>query len=251
MGFDAIHASGSVAHRVAGYADAGLLTLTEMADRIADLADAVDIPIVADADTGFGNVPNVIRTIKEYERAGAAAIHLEDQVTPRRPTHQGIYAGTISHQEMVSKIKAALDARTDESMIIIARSEVTDDFKEVLERLAACLDAGADAAWFGGARDDAERQEMRKTLTKPLVGVLPRGSTLTEYQAMGANCAVLPGALQIAAIYAQRQVLEELKQTGTTAGYFARLSDIGPAQEFYNRQGNAELAEMEKRYPSE
>lgn len=85
MGFDAIHASGSVAHRVAGYADAGLLTLTEMADRIADLADAVDIPIIADADTGFGNVPNVIRTIREYERAGAAAIHIEDQVTPRIP----------------------------------------------------------------------------------------------------------------------------------------------------------------------
>src|SRR5581483_4063783 len=84
LGLPAIHVSGSVAHRSAGYADAGVLTMHEMIDRIEGMADAIDIPIIADADTGFGAIPNVVRTVKEYERAGAAGMHIEDQLTPKR-----------------------------------------------------------------------------------------------------------------------------------------------------------------------
>src|SRR5437868_12254835 len=124
MGFRAVHASGSVAHRVMGYADVGILTMSEMIDRLMALEDTVDLPVIADADTGYGNVVNVVRTIKEYERAGAAAIHIEDQVTPKRPTHQGVEGQVISRLEMVNKIRAAVDARQDEGFIIIARSEV-------------------------------------------------------------------------------------------------------------------------------
>jgi 2-methylisocitrate lyase-like PEP mutase family enzyme len=192
-------------------------------------------------------VVNVIRTIKEYERAGAAAIHIEDQVTPKRPTHQGIEGEVISRTEMVNKIKAAVDARTDEGFIVIARSEVKGDFPEVVNRLAACCEAGADAAWASGA-DEKSVATLKAACKKPLVGVLPRGATATQYKAWGADAAVLPGVMQIAALYAQQKLLDELKRTGTTAGYFAAISDIEEMQQFYNRQGNAELADIEHRF---
>jgi len=247
MGLPALHASGSVAHRTAGYADAGILTTHEMLDRIWAMADSVDLPVIADADTGFGNVVNVVRTIKEYERAGAAAIHIEDQVTPKRPTHQGVEGEVISRLEMVNKIKAAVDARTDEGFIIIARSEVKGDFKEVVERLAECCEAGADAAWASGG--DAESvTALKNACKKPLVGVLPRGATASQYKEWGADAAVLPGVMQIAALYAQQKMLEELKKSGQTSAYFSGLPGVEEMQQFYNRQGNAELEEITKRF---
>jgi 2-methylisocitrate lyase-like PEP mutase family enzyme len=248
MGLPAIHASGSVAHRSAGYADAGILTMHEMLDRIWALADSVDLPVIADADTGYGNVVNVVRTIKEYERAGAAAIHIEDQVTPKRPTHQGVEGEVISRLEMVNKIRAAVDARQDEGFLIIARSEVKGDPQEVLERLAECCENGADAAWASGG--DAETvMALKKACGKPLVGVLPRGATASQYKKeWGADCAVLPGVMQIAALYAQQKLLDEVKRTGTTVGYFKELPGVEEMQTFYNRQGNAELEDITKRF---
>src|SRR5207248_10166761 len=114
LGLPAIHASGSAAHRSRGLADAGILDMTEMVNHLRYLCDAVDIPVIGDADTGFGNVVNVVRTVREYERVGVAAIHIEDQVTPKRPAYQGHAAEFVSRQEMVDKIRAACDARTDE-----------------------------------------------------------------------------------------------------------------------------------------
>ncbi|HZT08357.1 MAG TPA: isocitrate lyase/phosphoenolpyruvate mutase family protein [Chloroflexota bacterium] len=246
MGFPAIHASGSVFHRTMGYADAGVLTMHEMLDRIWALADGCDLPVIADADTGFGNVVNVVRTIREYERAGACAIHIEDQVTPKRPTHQGVEGETISRKEMVNKIRAAVDARSDPNFIIIARSEVKGDPKEVVERLAECVEAGADAAWAGG--DEKAVRALRAATPAALVGVLPRGATAKQYKEWGANCGVIPGALQTAALHAQKLLLEELKRTGTTAGYFAGIPGIEEMQQFYSRQGNDELEAIEKRF---
>jgi 2-methylisocitrate lyase-like PEP mutase family enzyme len=141
-GLPAIHASGSAAHRSRGYADAGLLDMTEMVNHLRYLCDAVDLPVIGDADTGFGNVVNVVRTVREYERAGAAGMHIEDQLTPKRPMHSGFEGAFISRQEMVDKIRAAVDARTDEGLVIIARCDVTDP-QERADRAAACLEAGA------------------------------------------------------------------------------------------------------------
>jgi 2-methylisocitrate lyase-like PEP mutase family enzyme len=241
-GLPAIHASGSVAHRMAG--------LDEMIDRIVALSDSVDIPVIADADTGFGNVVNVVRTIKEYERAGAAAVHIEDQLTPKRPLHQpGVEGECISREEMVGKVRAAVDARTDEGFLIIARCEVKGNPQEVLDRLAAYVEAGADAAWISGGNAEAV-QALRKAIpgNASLVGVLPRTVPAQQFKAWGANCGVLPGVMQIAALYAQDRMLEELKRTGTTAGYFAALEDMDPIQTFYNYQGNAELDDIMKRF---
>ncbi len=242
----AIHASGSVAHRISGYADAGILTMGEMTDRIAAMADRVDIPIIADADTGFGGAVNVVRTVKEYERAGAAAIHIEDQLTPKRPTHQGYAGSFITRAEMVDKIRAAVDTRDDENLVIIARCDVKD-WGEKLERLAACMEAGADCAWLSGGGSE-KIQELSKVSDKPTIGVLPREMTLQQYQDLGASCAVIPGALQIAALCAQKSLLDELKRTGKAWDYLADQPNAEEMREFYSRQGNDELQRIEQEY---
>jgi 2-methylisocitrate lyase-like PEP mutase family enzyme len=249
-GLLAIHASGSVAHRTAGYADAGILDLSEMVERITALADAIDIPVIADADTGFGNVVNVVRTIKEYERAGAAAVHIEDQVTPKRPVHMpGVEGETITRQELVNKIRAAVDARTDEGFLIIARSEVKGNPEEVRERLAECVEAGADIAWISGGTEDNLRA-LRKAIPAraPLLGVLPRNVPAPTWKSWGADCGVLPGVMQVAALYAQEKLLEELKKTGTTSGYFTALPDVAPIESFYSKQGSAEMDDIMSRF---
>ncbi len=245
----AIHASGSVAHRSSGYPDAGMLTMTEMIDRVAALADRVDLPIIADADTGFGGAANVVRTVREYERAGASAIHIEDQLTPKRPTHQGYSGNFVTRQEMVDKIRAAVDTREDGNLVVIARCDV-DDWTEKLERLAACMEAGADAAWLS-AREVDRIEELCQAVGKPTIGVLPQGMTLTQYQDAGAGCAVIPGALQIAALCAQKSLLEELKQTGTAQNYLSKQPHFEEMRQFYSQQGAEELQRIEQNYGGE
>ena len=242
----AIHASGSVAHRTSGYADAGVLTLTEMTDRITALADRVDLPIIADADTGFGGAVNVVRTVKDYERAGAAAIHIEDQLTPKRPTHSGYSGSFVTRTEMVDKIRAALDTRDDDNLLIIARCDI-DDWDEKLARVVACIEAGADGAWLS-VRTPDQIQALSQAAGKPMFGVLPAGMTLRQYRDAGASCAVIPGALQIAALCAQLSLLEELKQTGTAADYLATLPHVDEMRQFYSRQGTDELNHIEQEY---
>lgn len=245
-GLQAIHASGSVAHRTSGYADAGILTMTEMTDRIAALADRVDLPIIADADTGFGGAVNVVRTVREYERAGAAAIHIEDQLTPKRPTHMGFSGSFITRAEMVDKIRAALDTRDDGNMLIIARCDV-DDWDEKLERVVACVEAGADGAWLS-ARGVEQIKMLSQTAGKPTFGVLPQGMTMRQYQDAGASCAVIPGALQIAALSVQLSLLEELKRTGSMEDYLGKLPSVKEMRQFYSQQGNDELKHIEQEY---
>lgn len=247
VGFPAIHGAGSVAHQISCYADAGLLTMTEMVQRITALADAVNIPVIADADTGFGNVANVIRTVKEYERAGAAALHIEDSASKEgfSPDHD---AAVISRREMVNKIRAAVDARTDESMIIIARSEARSDLEEFITRMVECIEAGADACWTSGAIGEAGVQALRKAVPHPFLGVLPRGLSASQFHAWGVSCGVIPGAMELAALHAQRQLLEELKLNGSPAGFLARQAGIEDTQRFVGRQGKAEYDDIMKRF---
>jgi 2-methylisocitrate lyase-like PEP mutase family enzyme len=245
-GLPAIHASGSVAHRTSGYSDAGILTMSEMIDRITAIVDRVALPVIADADTGFGGAVNVVRTVKEYERAGAAAIHIEDQLTPKRPTHMGYSGSFVSRQEMVDKIRAAVDTREDDNLAIIARCDI-DDWAEKLERSAVCVEAGADGVWLS-ARGADKIRELANAGGKPGFGVLPRGMTLGEYQDAGASCAVIPGALQTAALCAQLALLEELKKAGKVDDYLESLPHIKEMRPFYNQQGKEELEHIETTY---
>jgi 2-methylisocitrate lyase-like PEP mutase family enzyme len=243
----AIHASGSVAHRTSGYADAGILTMTEMTERIRAMADRVDIPIIADADTGFGGAVNVVRTVREYERAGAAAIHIEDQLTPKRPTHQGYSGSFVTRDEMVDKIRAAVDTRHDSNLVIIARCDI-DDWDEKLARVAACIEAGADGAWLSARGADQIQAVSKAAAGKPTFGVLPRTMTLRQYQDAGASCAVIPGALQVAALCAQMALLDELKRTGKADDFLDRQPFNAEMRKFYGRQGNDELQRIEEQY---
>jgi len=249
-GFPAIHGAGSVAHQISCFADAGLLSMTEMVGRMAALADAVDIPVIADMDTGFGNVANVIRTTKEYERAGVAAFHLEDTAA-KAPFGSDHSTPVISRREMVNKIRAAVDARTDESMVIIARSEARGDLSEFIARLGECVEAGADACWISGAIGEEGIQALRKVVNRPFVGVLPRGLNADQFHAWGASCAVIPGALELAAQHAQRQLLDELKRNGSPEGYFTSLAGIEDTRRFVGRQGKAEYDAIMERFGGE
>ena len=248
-GVAAIHASGSVAHRTSGYADAGFLTLTEMTDSIRALNEGIGIPVIADADTGFGGAANVIRTVKEYERAGAAAIHIEDQLTPKRPTHLGYGGNFITRAEMVDKIRAAVDTRQDENLLIISRCDI-DDWDEKLERRAACRDAGADCGWIA-SREADKIEELTKAVGTPCIGVLPPGMTLQQYSQAGAACALIPAALQIAALCAQKAVLEALTGTGSFAACLDGMPHVDEMRPFYLQQGNAELQRIEAEYSGE
>src|SRR6266581_6128130 len=109
LGFPLVHISASGQHRSLGFADAGLLTLTEMVNKARDMVDAVNIPIVSDGETGYGNAVNTVRSVREFEKAGIAALHIEDQMTPKRAGHEGFDVGLVSREEFVNKIKAALD----------------------------------------------------------------------------------------------------------------------------------------------
>jgi len=247
LGFPLVHISGSGQHRSLGFADAGLLTLTEMIDRAREIVDAVNIPIVSDAETGYGNAVNVVRAMREFEKAGVAAVHIEDQMTPKRAGHEGFDVGLVSKAEFVNKIKAAVDTRRDENLVIIARSEAKDSLQERLDRTQACIEAGADAAWLSARSEDDIKAYAK--LGKPLVGVPPRGlMTVEKWGELGGRVGCIPTVLQIAALHGMRQCLEELKKNGTEAGYFKNTPGIEDTRKWYSNMGNAELKELEKKY---
>ncbi|HEU5444589.1 MAG TPA: isocitrate lyase/PEP mutase family protein [Pseudolabrys sp.] len=247
LGFPLIHISGSGQHRALGFADAGLLTLTEMVTRAREIADAVNIPIVSDAETGYSNAVNVVRAVREFENTGVAALHIEDQMTPKRAGHEGFDVGLVSKAEFVNKIKAAVDARRDENLVIIARSEAKDSLQERLDRTAACIEAGADASWVS-ARSEEDIKAYAK-LGKPLVGVPPRQvMPVQRWGELGGRVGCIPTVLQVAALHGMRQCLEELRRSGTEAAYFKNTAGIEDTRKWYAGLGNEELKAMEKKY---
>jgi 2,3-dimethylmalate lyase len=247
LGFPVVHISGSGQHRTLGFADAGLLTLTEMVDKAREIVDAVNIPIVSDCETGYGNAVNVTRSVREFEKAGVAALHIEDQMTPKRAGHEGFAVGLVSREEFVNKIKAALDTRRDQNLVIIARSEAKDSLQERIDRVSACCEAGADAVWLS-ARTEDEIKAFAK-LGKPMVGVPPRQiMTIERYGELGGRVGCIPTVLQVAALHGMRQCLEELKRSGTEARYFKETAGIEDTRKWYTGLGNKELKEVEAKY---
>jgi 2-methylisocitrate lyase-like PEP mutase family enzyme len=247
LGFPLVHISGSGQHRSLGFADAGLLTLTEMVAKAREMVDAVDIPIVSDGETGYGNAVNVTRAVREFEKAGVAALHIEDQMTPKRAGHEGFDVGLVSREEFVNKIKAAVDTRQDANLVIIARSEAKDSLQERVERVAACCEAGADAVWLS-ARTEDEIKAFAK-IGKPMVGVPPRQlMPLSRWGELGGRVGCIPTVLQVAALHGMRQCLEELQKNGTEAAYFKQTPGIEETRKWYANMGNEELKALEKKY---
>jgi 2-methylisocitrate lyase-like PEP mutase family enzyme len=178
-GFEAVYLTGGGYSRASGYPDLGLLSLTENAMFIARTVEAVGIPVIADADTGYGNAINVIRTVREYEKSGVAGFHIEDQVSPKKCGH---YEGkeVISRAEMVGKIKAAVDTRRDADLVIIARSDAraVEGLEAAIERVNAYLEAGADVGFVEAPQTVEELRIVGQKVRGPaLVNVFEGGKT--------------------------------------------------------------------------
>ena len=233
MGFEALYMTGAgVSHSTLAMPDLGLTTMTEMVHRATQLAEASDLPLICDADTGYGNALNVMRTVREYERAGAAGIHIEDQEMPKRCGHF-MGKSLIEKDEMVGKIKAALDARQDEDFVIIARTDARTavGFDEALDRAHAYSEAGADVIFFESPRSVEELTAVPKAIGKPvLANMVETGLTpllsASELQELGYDIVIFAGGL---ARFLARQAegfLQNLKDTGTTAAYMDRMNSF-------------------------
>lgn len=216
-GFSAAYMTGSGTAAALGYPDLGLVTMTEMVDNAMRIARSIDIPLIADADTGFGNELNVTRTVREYEARNVAGIHIEDQVAPKRCGHLD-GKEVVSRAEFVSKIRAAAQARRTREFVIIARTDARAvlGLDEAIERANAALAAGADMAFVEAPQSLDEVTAIPRQVQGPcLLNMVANGKTpavgLDEAQDMGYRLAILPGILFRSAIATFDQVLADVK----------------------------------------
>jgi len=252
--FQAVYMTGSgAAMSLIGEPDIGFLTMTEMVTHARNMANAVSLPIIADADTGYGNAINVVRTVKEYERAGVAAIHLEDQITPKKCGH---FEGkkVVSKNEMVGKIKAAVDTREDPDFVLIARTDARAvlGLEEGIERAQAYVEAGADAIFFEAPQSLEELKIIVRSINAPLMVNMDEGTktpllTIQELDQMGFKIVIFPRSAPCASAKTIQELMQLLKETGTTKGFLDRIVT------FEGRNlitGLARYKEMEKKYLS-
>ncbi|GAC1365692.1 MAG: isocitrate lyase/PEP mutase family protein [Ktedonobacteraceae bacterium] len=253
-GFPAVYMTGfGTAASVLGQPDIGLLTMSEMVGRAAALAAvAGEIPLIADADTGYGNPINVRRTIQEYERAGVAALHIEDQIWPKKCGHmEG--KQVIPRDEMVQKIRAAVDARKDPDLVIIARTDANavNGLEDALQRGKAYQEAGADVIFIEAPRSLEELRAIAAAFpTIPLVyNWVEHGKTpalsLAEIHALGYKLVIFPVSLLFSATTAMLRMLEIFKQ-GQVPTVAAEQSVSFP--QFTQLIGLPDIVDLEQRY---
>jgi carboxyvinyl-carboxyphosphonate phosphorylmutase len=218
-GFPAVYMSGfGTAASLLGLPDIGLLTMTEMVGNAKRIADAVDVPVIADADTGYGNHLNVMRTIEEYERAGIAAVQIEDQLSPKRCGHMEGHK-LIPAEEMAAKIRAAVKMRKDPDLVLIARTDAisAEGFDEAIRRGNLYREAGADLLFIEAPTSVDQLAQIPKLVNGPtLVNVAPKTPYLhmKEYEKMGYAVAIYP-PISITCVYAAlKEKLAELKSEG-------------------------------------
>ena len=252
QGFDALYmtGAGTTATRL-GMPDVGLLGVTEMADNAGRIAAAVGIPLIADADTGYGGPINVRRTIQCYERAGVAGVHVEDQSWPKRCGH---LAGKtlIPVEEMCAKIRAAVDARTDPDFIVIARTDAiaVEGFEPALDRARAYEEAGADVLFVEAPVTMEQVEAIPRAFSRPtLYNMAMSGKTpvlpAREIEALGFGVVIYPGLSFSAAIPAIRRALIELRETG---GIDAARNDMASFRDFFELMGLEAVQDLESRY---
>lgn len=251
-GFEAMYmtGAGTSATRL-GYPDVGLLTMTEMVDNATRIADAADLPLIADADNGFGGPLNVRRAIQLYERGGVAAVHLEDQVLPKRCGH---LAGKqlIAAEDMVAKVKAAVDARVDPDFVVIARTDAlaVHGREAALDRAAMYREAGADVIFVESPLpDDLPHIAPRFPGVPLLYNMATSGKTpfLTraEIEALGFKLIIYPNWLLLSALEAARRTLDVLKAEETIASVAPGVMSF---KQFFDTARMAEIQELEARY---
>lgn len=234
-GFDAVYMSGSGTAATLGYPDYGLITMSEMADNAGRIARATKLPVIADADTGYGNELNAIRTVREYEMRGVAGIHIEDQGFPKKCGHLEDKV-IVPVEDYVAKIRAAVSAKTDRDFLIIARtdSRAVLGFEEAVKRANLAIEAGADMAFVEAPQSIEEVTAVPRLVKGPcLLNMVWRGKTpdlsLTEAEKIGYKLMILPGLLSRTVVGACDAALRDLKAQGR---HPTPSSDITPQQGF-------------------
>lgn len=237
-GFDALYLSGAgVTNSLTGFPDIALLTLTEMAQQARYVAQATPLPVIADADTGYGEVLNVARAVREMEHAGLAGIHLEDQVAPKRCGHLDGKL-VIPAEEMAKKIRAAVKARSDADFFLIARTDArgVEGLDSAIDRAKRYLDAGADAIFPESLQSVEEFATFAQRVKAPLLANMTEFGkspylTVDEFAAMGYAMVIFPMTAFRVMMKAAEETYSELKRTGTQQALLERMQT---RQELYD-----------------
>ena len=250
-GVAVLYVSGGAIARSMGYPDIGLVTLTEMQKRLEDIRAVTALPLVVDADTGYGNALNVIRTIRAYARSGAAALHIEDQVEPKRCGH---YEGkhVVTSAEMVQKIQAAVEVCGDSGLVIIARTDARAvlGLDAAIERGNAYAEAGADMIFVEAPQSVEEIQRIALEVKAPLViNMFWGGKTplvpAEQLAALGYRIMIVPSDLQRAAIRAMQRAAAEIRAHGHTAAMAEDMVSFAEREELI---GLAEAQALQHRF---
>lgn len=252
VGFNAVYMTGygqSASHL--GKPDVGLMTMSEMVNRAANYVEAVDLPVIADADTGFGNVINVQRTVRSYEKAGVAAIQLEDQVMPKKCGHM-TGRQLISCADMVAKVRSAMDARQDDDMMIIARTDArtTMGIEEAIKRGKAYAEAGADIIFIESPENKEEMELINKEIDAlTLANMVEGGRTpllaKDELEELNYDLVIYPTASVYVATKAMLDLMKSLKDENTTESY---MDEMVTFEKFNEVMGLSEIREMETKF---
>ncbi len=231
-GFAAVYATGGGIARSMGYPDLGLLGLTEVIDRLAGIVEHAGVPVIADADTGYGNALNVRRAVREFARAGVAALHLEDQTFPKRCGHLDDKS-LVPTAEMVQKLRAARDAAGAADLVLIARTDAiaVEGFDAALTRARAYAEAGADVLFVEAPTSEAQIETIARSLPGPkLLNMFEGGKTplvpLARLRALGYRIVIIPSDLQRAAIRAMQEVLAAIQRDGNSRAVAGRMASF-------------------------
>jgi 2-methylisocitrate lyase-like PEP mutase family enzyme len=252
QGFAAVYVTGAgIANMSLGMPDIGLVTISELADHVAAIADAVGVPILADADTGFGNALNVGRTVRQLERAGAAGIQIEDQVFPKKCGHFS-GKGVVACGEMVAKIKAAVDVRSDPDLQIVARTDARaiEGLDAAIARAQAYAEAGADVTFVEAPRDVGEMRRIASEISVPQIANMVFGGLTpalphSELAKLGFGGVLYANAALQAALKSVNDVMAALKRDGSLAQVADRLAGFEERQQAVDKP---RYDELEQRY---
>lgn len=249
-GAELIYATGGGIARSTGIPDMGLITVKEITDRLEQMVDAVELPIISDMDTGYGNALNARRALRGFERVGVAGFHLEDQVFPKRCGHLDGKA-VVPAEELCAKLKAVRDALIDDDMVIIARTDAVavEGLDAALERMHKYMEAGADVAFVEAPRTLEDIERLARELPYPkLLNMFWGGKTPVvpreKLEELGFNLVIVPGDLQRTAIFAMQQAAEAILKDGHTESLVHMMASFDDREAAVNTSHYMELDDL-------
>lgn len=251
-GFPVVYMTGAgTAVTRVGTPDLGFATLTEMLANAKAIASTISVPLIADADTGYGGALNVYRTVQEYEKAGVAALHIEDQAFPKRCGHLD-GKDVVPLADMVIKLRAAGDARTDEDLVLIARTDAlaVTGLDDTLRRCTAYAEAGADVLFVEAFRTQEEIDRVRREVDVPLLyNFVEHGKSplipVAQLEALGFKLVIFPGSLMLSIGTLAQRILREIRQYGTTANLLGEMESV---VDLFNLMGMQETLALDAKW---